>query len=559
MTLRNFFGAVLLACACTGWAADGRVAFVAGNNDYASGSKLVNAVSDARAMAQVLRAAGWEVLEVHDASHANFEATFAKFLGRLGKGGEGVFYFSGHGLELARQNFLLPVDFDGSSADAAAKKAIPLQDLIRRISAVSPRAVAMILDACRANPALKGLMPRPGLGEVAQAVPAGMFMMYGAGAGQLALDRLSANDPVPHGLFTRELLAAMGDDSLDFRQIARRARVSVIEKALAVNHVQIPSVYDTLPLAPFQLKAGNSAAIPAPSAGLSGASIRLIAPVAMNSPSDQLARKLAARMGKALNASVEVENVIDIPGAKVAELVGTAPADGKTWLLSPYAASMSRLQRGDGRLKPVGMVSETRAVLAVPANSPVSNVASLLAHRVSLNRPLKMGISGAGATSEACQFELERAFGPSLVQPVVLPGMALVVGDLMAGNLDLACDVQSSFERHAQSGRLKMIASLQENALVSYPPVSAQAQGFPVVIPVWWALFVPKDLPAQTVQDISAALQQLQSDPQWLQERTALDSGTQILDVAKATPLEVGLSLRLGASLNQVLSRLRAR
>lgn len=559
MTFRTFLGAVLLACACTSWGADGRVALVAGNNNYVSGSKLVNAVSDAKAMAQVLRAAGWEVLEIHDATHANFEATFAKFLGQLGKGGEGVFYFSGHGLELARQNFLLPVDFDGSSAEAAAKKAIPLQDLIRRISAVSPRAVAMILDACRANPALKGLMPRPGLGEVAQAVPAGMFMMYGAGAGQFALDRLSASDPVPHGLFTRELLAAMGDDSLDFRQIARRTRVSVIDKALAVNHVQIPSVYDTLPLAPFRLKAGRTADIPAQGASLSGASIRLIAPVAMNSPPDQLARKLAARMGRALNASVAVENVIDIPGATVAELVGTAPADGKTWLISPYGASIARLQRGDDRLQPVGMASETRAVLAVPAGSPVSSFASLLAHRVALNRPLKLGVSGVGATSEACQFELERAFGTNLVQPVALRGMAPVVAELMTGNLDLACDVQSSFESHVRSGRLKTIASLQENALVSYPPVSAQAQGFPVVIPMWWAIFVPKDVPTQTVQDISAALQQIQSDPQWLQERAALDPGTQILDVAKATPVEVGLSLKLGTSLNQVLARLRTR
>lgn len=559
MTFRSFLGVVLLACACTSWGADGRVALVAGNNNYASGSKLVNAVSDAKAMAQVLRAAGWEVLEIHDATHADFETTFAKFLGQLGKGGEGVFYFSGHGLELGRQNFLLPVDFDGSSADAAAKKAIPLQDLIRRISANSPRAVAMILDACRANPALKGLMPRPGLGEVAQAVPAGMFMLYGAGAGQTALDRLSASDPVPHGLFTRELLAAMGDDSLDFRQIARRTRVSVIDKALAVNHVQIPSVYDTLPLAPFRLKTGRAADVASPSTGLSGASIRLIAPVAMNSPSDLLARKLAGRLGKALNTSVEVENVVDIPGAKVAELVGTAPADGKTWLLSPYAASMARVERGDDRLKAVGMVSETRAVLAVPTNSPVTSFASLLAYRVALNRPLKMGISGTGGTSEACQFELERAFGANLVQPVALRGMGPVVMETINGNIDLACDVQSSFESHARSGRLKMIASLQENALVNYPPVSAQAQGFPVVIPMWWALFVPRDVPAQTVQDISVALQSLQSDPQWLGERAALDPGTQILDPAKATPLEVGLSLKLGTSLNQVLARLRTR
>jgi tripartite-type tricarboxylate transporter receptor subunit TctC len=217
------------------------------------------------------------------------------------------------------------------------------------------------------------------------------------------------------------------------------------------------------------------------------------------------------------------------------------------------------VERGDDRLKPVGMVSETRAVLAVPASSPATSMASLLAHRVALNRPLKMGITGAGATSQACQAELERAFGPNLVQPVILGGMGPVLLETINGNLDLACDVQGSFEPQARVGRVKMIASLQENALVSYPPVSAQAQGFPLVIPMWWALFVPKDVPAQTAQDISAALQQLQSDPQWLQERDALDPGTQILDVAKATPLEVGLSLKLGASLNQVLSRLRAR
>ncbi len=559
MNFRYFLAAALLACACTSWSADSRVAFVAGNNDYASGTKLVNAVSDAKAVANVLRQAGWEVVEVHDATRDTFEAAFSRFLGQLGKNGEGVFYFSGHGLEISRQNFLLPVDFDGSNADTAVKKAIPLQSLISRIAAVSPRAVAMILDACRANPALRGLMPRPGLGEVAQAVPAGMFMMYGAGAGQTALDRLSASDPVPHGLFTRELLAAMSDDSLDFRQIARRTRVAVTEKALSVNHVQVPSVYDTLPLAAFKLKAGRGGEAPAVAGGLSGSSIRLVVPVAPGSPTDGFARRLSARLNKLLNASVEVENVIDIPGAKVADLVGGSPADGKTWLLSPYAASMSRAGRGDARLQAVGMVSETRAVLAVPANSPASNFSSLLAYRVALNRPLKMGISGAGATSEACLFELERAFGSSLVQPVEFRGMAPVVAELMGGNIDLACDVQSSFEVHARSGRLKMIASLQENALVSYPPISAQAQGFPVVIPMWWSIFVPKDVPAQTVKDISAALQALQSDPQWFAERSALDPGTQILESAKATPLEVDLSLKLGSSLNRVLERLRAK
>lgn len=260
-----------------------------------------------------------------------------------------------------------------------------------------------------------------------------------------------------------------------------------------------------------------------------------------------------------MNVSINVENVIDIPGARVADIVGTSPADGKTWLLSSYAASMSRTERGDDRLQAVGMVVESRAVLAVPANSPVNNVASLIAHRVALNRPLKMGVSGPGSVSEACQFELERAFGTTLVQPVVLRGMAPLIVEMLGGNVDLACDIQSSFEPHMQAGRMKLIASLQENALVSYPPVSAQAQGFPLAIPVWWALFVPRDVPAHAVSEISAALQKLQSDPQWSEELGAMDRGAQIVDLAKATPLEVGLSLKLGTSLNQVLSRLRTR
>ena len=94
-----------------GWAAP-RVALVVGNNDYQP-KPLLNPVNDAKLMAQVLQASGFEVILKTDADQAVMKdaiKAFGKRLVEAGGDAVGLFYFAGHGVEDKGRNYLIPVE-----------------------------------------------------------------------------------------------------------------------------------------------------------------------------------------------------------------------------------------------------------------------------------------------------------------------------------------------------------------------------------------------------------------------------------------------------------------
>src|SRR5262245_31400519 len=73
-----------------------------------------------------------------------------------------------------------------------------------------------------------------------------MFMLFSAGQGQSALDRLSDTDKNPNSVFTRTLLKEMEEPGLSVVQIAKRTQSQVKELAAKVDHVQVPAYYDQI-------------------------------------------------------------------------------------------------------------------------------------------------------------------------------------------------------------------------------------------------------------------------------------------------------------------------
>ena len=71
-------------------------------------------------------------------------------------------------------------------------------------------------------------------------------MLYSAGAGQAALDRLGDNDPHDNSVFTRTLLAELGNPELSMVQIAKRTQAQVRKLALKIGHEQTPAYYDQI-------------------------------------------------------------------------------------------------------------------------------------------------------------------------------------------------------------------------------------------------------------------------------------------------------------------------
>ena len=86
-----------------------RVALVIGNAAYAS-SPLKNPVNDARAMAATLRALGFEVLARENLGEKDLKRAIEEFGDRLRGGGVGLFFYAGHGIQVAGRNYLVPVN-----------------------------------------------------------------------------------------------------------------------------------------------------------------------------------------------------------------------------------------------------------------------------------------------------------------------------------------------------------------------------------------------------------------------------------------------------------------
>jgi uncharacterized caspase-like protein len=87
-----------------------RLALVLGNSKYQAVPALDNPANDAADLAQALRAIGFEVIEQRDATRDAMAKAVRDFSERLHDADVALFFYSGHGLQMNGENYLLPVD-----------------------------------------------------------------------------------------------------------------------------------------------------------------------------------------------------------------------------------------------------------------------------------------------------------------------------------------------------------------------------------------------------------------------------------------------------------------
>lgn len=146
------FATFLLAGCATSERAN-REALVIGNSEYSNpGNRLTNAVNDADDVCATLRKLRFRT-ECHKQvrTKSDFEAIVSSFGKRLNKNTKAVFYYSGHGAQVASENYLIPTNFDStsSSKDAQPYSLNNLFDVLRSSNAAFKM---VILDACRNDP-----------------------------------------------------------------------------------------------------------------------------------------------------------------------------------------------------------------------------------------------------------------------------------------------------------------------------------------------------------------------------------------------------------------------
>jgi hypothetical protein len=221
-----------------------RKALVIGNDTYKSVSKLLNAREDAKAIASNLIAVGYKVTLQLDLNEKEMKAALRTFSSQVQGGDEVMFFFAGHGVQLGATNYLLPTDIGGESEAQVKDEAIQLQRVLDDMTEKKAKFTLAMIDACRDNPFKSMGRNIGGRGLAPTTAATGQMVVFSAGSGQQALDRLGSADKNKNGVFTRTFLKEMQKSGVSIDRIVKNVRNEVAELAKTIGHEQVPAIYD---------------------------------------------------------------------------------------------------------------------------------------------------------------------------------------------------------------------------------------------------------------------------------------------------------------------------
>jgi hypothetical protein len=221
-----------------------RVALVIGNAAYRNVAILPNPHSDADLVANTFKIAGFdEVLVFVDQDRAGLVGALRAF-GELADGADwAVVYFAGHGIEVAGQNFLIPVDAALQRERDVGDEAISVERVIA--STEGAQSVRMvILDACRDNPFATRMVrsdpTRSASRGLARIEPeASTLVLFAAREGTTAADGTGPNSP-----FAEAFARQMAVEGVEVGLALRRLSADVFR---ATGRKQEPVAYGRLP------------------------------------------------------------------------------------------------------------------------------------------------------------------------------------------------------------------------------------------------------------------------------------------------------------------------
>ena len=207
-----------------------RIALIIGNGLYKE-APLRNPVNDARAIATALREFGFDVTLQENLPKREMEEQVRIFGRKIKTGAVGLFYFSGHGIQVNGRNYLIPIGHNIEKEQDIEFEAVDAGRVLAEMEAAENRLNIVILDACRNNPFARAFRSET-RGLAIMTAPSGSIVAYSTGPGSIASDGDGEN-----GLYTQELLNNIRQPGLRIEDIFKRVRVGVKAKS---NGKQVP-------------------------------------------------------------------------------------------------------------------------------------------------------------------------------------------------------------------------------------------------------------------------------------------------------------------------------
>ncbi|WP_312410290.1 tripartite tricarboxylate transporter substrate binding protein [Comamonas sp.] len=250
--------------------------------------------------------------------------------------------------------------------------------------------------------------------------------------------------------------------------------------------------------------------------------IVLVNPYAVGGSADLLGRALAKELGDLLGQSVIVENKAGGGASIGAAFVAKAAPDGYTLLLGTAAAhtvtplATKVAYHGVDDFEFIGMVANVPNVLTVHPTVPAKTLKEFIALAKSEPGKLSYASAGMGSSPHIGAETFKHAAGVELLH-VPYKGAAPAVNDMVAGVAQVGFLNISAVLPFVKSNRLRALAYGGSKRSPDMPdvPTFAEAGVANSEMGSWYSLAAPAKTPAAVVDKLAAALQTVQSKPEF--------------------------------------------
>jgi tripartite-type tricarboxylate transporter receptor subunit TctC len=269
--------------------------------------------------------------------------------------------------------------------------------------------------------------------------------------------------------------------------------------------------------------------------------LTMIVPFPAGGATTTLARILAEHMKETLGQPVVVENVAGAGGSIGVSRSARAAPDGYTLSFGNWASHV-----GAGAVypvaynaltdfEPVARVADTPLWVVARKDLPASDLKELIAWLKANPDKASAATVGPGSGSHLCGIYLQNNTGTRF-QFVPYRGGAPAMQDLVAGQVDMMCDMSSNSLPHVRGGQIKALAVMAKSRWFAAPDVpTVDEMGVPgVYVSFWHGLWVPKGTPADIVAAINAAVVKALADATVRQR--FVDQGQEIPPSDQQTP-----------------------
>jgi len=253
-------------------------------------------------------------------------------------------------------------------------------------------------------------------------------------------------------------------------------------------------------------------------------SIKILSTIPLGGSGDVAIRLVAAKLSGTIGQPVVVETNGAGGGVVAARMVVAAAPDGYTLFHSSNgalsAAVYTNKDLGYDPLKdfaPVSLIAHSPSYIAVNSKVPASSVKELVDYAKKNPGKLSYASNGVGSFFYLTGETFKMAAGVDILQiPYTGGNVSVGFNDFLSGRVDVFYPSLTLAGPQLSSGRIKLLAVLNDTRLKKTPEVPTIAEAFPAYVPLpsWFALVGPAKLPQPIARRLQGEIAKTLAEPE---------------------------------------------